>query len=137
MKDLKIIDIKKTPRKDVINKLMRNLKIKYAKPDLLHGETIGVFLDYYINPKANPFKVKTQSMMSKNMVKDISPKKLGAHLILDNIEDLLEGHKAHIPVKTIIDDLEESKDGKTYMPIWHSIYINVKIRDKNLIGLEK
>ena len=98
-----------------------------------------VRLIFYINPKTNPVYVYIFREMgnSSDYNSDYTWKEIAAYLCLEQIIELMENSKVKLPARTKYIDFEESEDGKSFIPITETVYCNVKIRDKNLIGLEK
>ncbi len=133
--DLMILNIKEISKKRIYYHLSQRIKISEEINSFACHAQRGIKLLFYCNPKFYPIGINLFNWVEGDL-DGYTIRKMGAYKFLERIEEMFEGSKIRIPAKHIIDELEESEDGKTYIPIGHSIYCNVKIRDKNLIGLE-
>jgi len=135
---MKIIDIENTPEKEILKEIQKYVEIKKYKGSLVKPPGSMVRLIFYVNPKTNPMYISVIRDMGdpSDYNSDYTTKEIAAYLCLEQIRELMENTKVKLPAKTTYVDFEESEDGKTFMPITETVYCNVKIRDKNLIGLK-
>ena len=134
-RNLMILDIKKTSKKKIYYHFSKRIKISKDINSFACKLQRGIKLLFYCNPKFYPLRINLFNWVADDL-SEYTIRKIGAYMFLERIEEMFKGSKIKIPAKYIIDEVEESEDGKTYIPIGHFVYCNVKIKDKNLIGLE-